>query len=98
MSPTAESEPITWPPAERLQRTLAVLGVERVDVAVEGADVDGRRAVLGVGDGRARVGVAAGRVGPGEVAVADVEAVDAAVVVAGVDAAEGDRGGRVELA
>ena len=74
----------------------AVLGVERVDVAVEGADEDGRRAVLGVGDGRAGVGVAAGRVAPGELAVAGLEAVDAAVVVAGVDAAEGDRGGRVE--
>jgi hypothetical protein len=76
----------------------AVLGVERVDVAVEGADEDGRRAVLGVGDDRARVGVAAGRVGPGEGAVGGVVGVDAAVVVAGVDPPVGHRGGRVELA
>jgi hypothetical protein len=37
-------------------------------------------------------------VGPGERPVLEVEAVDAIVVVAGVDAAEGDRRGRVELA
>ncbi len=51
----------------------------------------------GRGDGGAGVDVAAGRVGPGEFAVGDVVGVDAAVVVAGVDAAVGDRGGRVEL-
>src|ERR1044072_1811589 len=96
MSPTAESEPTTWPPAQRLQRTPPVVGVEREDVAVEGADEDGRRAVLGVGNGGAGVGVATGRVGPGEGAVGGVVAVDTGVVVAGVDAAVGDRGGRVE--
>jgi hypothetical protein len=76
----------------------AVLGVERVDIAVEGTDEDGRRAVLGVGDGGSRVGVAAGRVGPGEGAVGGVVGVDAAVVVAGVDPPVGHSGGRVELA
>lgn len=76
----------------------AVLGIQGVDVAVEGADEDGRRAVLGVGDGGPGVGVAAGRVGPGEGAVGGVVGVDAAVGVAGVDAPVGDRRGRVELA
>ena len=77
---------------------FAVLRVERVDVAVEGADVDGRRRGRRAGDGRARVDPVAGRVGPGERSVALLVAIDAAVVVARVDAAEGDRRGRVELA
>ena len=86
-------------PARRLDPArFAALRVERVDVAVEGADVDGRAGVPGPRDRRARVGVAAGRVAPGELAVGDVEAVDPRVVVAGVDPAEGDRRGRVELA
>ncbi len=50
----------------------------------------------GGGDGGAGVGVAPGRVAPGDGAVVAVEAVDAGVVVAGVDPAEGDRRGRVE--
>src|SRR4029077_16309137 len=76
----------------------AGLRVEGVDVAVEGADVDGRRAVHRARNNWCRGAVAAGRVGPGEFAVRHVEAVDAVVVVARVDAAEGDRRGRVELA
>src|SRR3954447_8218043 len=109
MSPTAEREATTWPPAERLQRAPPasavappaappVFAVGGEDVAVEGADEDGWRAVPGVGDGGAGVGVAAGRIRPGESAVAEVIPVDAAGVVAGVSAAVGDRGGRVELA
>ncbi len=52
----------------------------------------------GRGDGGAGVDVAASRIGPGEGAVGGVVGVDAAVVVAGVDAPVGDRRGRVELA
>src|SRR3954447_12395824 len=107
MSPTAEREATTWPPAERLQRAPPasavappaappVFAVGGEDVAVEGADEDGRRAVPGVGDGGAGVGVAAGRVRPSERPVADVVAVDPSVVVAGVDTAVGDGRGGVE--
>jgi hypothetical protein len=76
---------------------LAGLRVERVDVAVEGADIDGGPGVAGAGYGRPGVHVAARRVAPGQFPIGDVEAVDARVVVAGVDAAERDGRSRIEL-
>ena len=75
---------------------LAGLRVERVEVLVLGADVDGRLGLRGVGDGGGRVDPVAGRVAPQQLARVLVEGVDAVVDAAEEDAAEGDRRRRVD--
>ena len=70
---------------------LAAAGVERVEVAVVGAEVDGRLAARHLRDGGRGVDVAARALAPRELAVVGRERVDVAVGVADVDAAVGDR-------
>ena len=79
-----------------LPANLAGLRVERVEVLVLGADVDGRVGLRRVGDRGRRVDPVAGRVAPEQLAGVLVERVDAAVDRAQVDAPEGDRRGRVD--
>ena len=74
---------------------VAGLRVERVEVLVLGADVDGRVGLRRVGDGGRRVDPVAGRVAPQQLAGVLVERVDAVVDRAQEDAAEGDGDGRV---
>src|ERR1700710_10088 len=77
---------------------LAGGGVERVEAAVFGADVDGGRGAGNFGQGGGAVDGATGVEGPLDLAGPFVEGEDGAVVASGVDAAEADRGGGEEAA
>ncbi len=72
-------------------------GVEGVEVAVVGAQVEGGAEAGGVGDGGGGVDVGAGLDGPVEPAGGGVVGVDAAVGVAEEDTAVEDGGGGVEV-
>ena len=96
MSPTIVAAPEMLPPESWRPADGPAAGVERVEVAVVGADVDGRAEAGDVRDGRPAVDVVAGGLAPGEAAVARGEGIDLAVGVADVHAAERDRGRGVE--
>src|SRR5947209_14509320 len=72
--------------------------VERIEVSVVGADVDGRAETGSLGHGGRRVHVCARLMSPVELAATRVECVHPAIGVADEDASVAQRGGGVELA